>query len=204
MFNFDTLDKLKRSHSLVYRNDKMFSLDRATLIVSLAIAIVTYHFFVDDTFPVLKTMGYLSVFTFVLLYIIDFLLYPFIFKYIFGQGIDGVWEGEFLVEEPEKKNIPIKRFEVSDFGRKCLITVETDSFISHSIVAKLITKEENSSELRFIYEVIYVPGSNKRDHYGMTEMTFYKDKRALPKGEYYTKDENTLRYGRIQLNRKIK
>ena len=83
-----------------------------------------------------------------------------------------------------------------------LITVETDYFISNSIVAKVILKDENRVDLKFIYDVNY-KNIDKDDHYGMTEITFYKNG-SLPKGEYYTRDNGILRYGKINLNRKIK
>lgn len=196
------LKKLIRSHSLVHSKEKIFFYDKISLIFSISLAIILYTLIIDNEFPLLKTIGYLSMFTLFVIPILDFILFPFFIKNIFGYGIDGVWEGEFIMQEPIPASLKIQKFEILDFGKKCLITVETDSFISNSIVAKIILKDENRVDLKFIYDVNY-KNIDKDDHYGMTEITFYKNG-SPPKGEYYTRDNGILRYGKINLNRKIK
>jgi len=196
------LKKLIRSHHLVYTREKMFFYDKISLIFSILLASILYNILIDNTFPIFKIIGYLSTFTLVVIFIVDFILFPFFIKNIFGYGIDGIWEGEFIIQEPIYKCLKIQKFEILDFGKKCLVTVETDSFISNSIVAKIILKDENRIELKFIYDVNY-KNLNKDDHYGITEIIFYKNG-LLPKGEYCTRDNGILRYGKINLTKKVK
>lgn len=198
----DFFKKLIRSHPLAYSNEKIFFYDRISLIISILIAITLYTFIVDNEFPLLKAITYLSMFTLLAIPLLDFIIFPFVVKRIFGYGIDGVWEGEFVIEEPTSKSLKINKFEILDFGKKCLITVETDSFSSSSIVAKVTQTDENRVDLKFLYDVSY-KNIKKNDHYGMTEIIFYKNG-VNPRGEYYTRDNGVLRYGIINLNKKIK
>lgn len=191
-----------RSHSLVYRNDKAFTYERITLFITLSLAIILYDLIVDNSFPIFKTIGYLSIFIVMMILLLDYIIFPFLIVPIFGQGINGIWEGEFLIKEPQEKILKIKKFEVLDFGRKCLITIETEMYKSTSVVAKLTTKDENSVELKFIYEVNHY-NSDRSDHFGMTSMIFYKNG-LLPKGEYYTRDNYVLRHGLVKLTKKLK
>ena len=195
--------KLLRSHSLVYDREKMFFYDKITLIFSILLAAALYTLFVDVNFPFLKAVGYTSIFALFAIIIIDYILFPFIIKKIFGYGINGVWTGEFIIEEPEYRILAIKEFEILDFGKKCLVTVVTDSFISNSVVAKVSKLDDNRIVLRFIYYVSYI-NIAKDDHYGMTELIFYNDDNLPPRGEYYTQDNGVLRNGRINLLEKIK
>lgn len=195
------INKYKISHSLVYRKDKEFKIDRITIFIALFFAIILYSLIVDPDFQTAYALGSLSIFTILILLFIDFIIYPFLIKYIIGHGIDGTWIGKFIAEQPEKKEIKISSFEIYDFGKKCLIIVTTEYFTSHSIVAKLVTGQENDIDLKFIYKVVY-KDKTRDNHFGMTELTIYKDGKNMPEGKYYTRDNGILRYGRIILEKR--
>lgn len=101
------------------------------------------------------------------------------------------------------KIIKITSFEINDFG-------ET----SYSIMAKIIQIEENEINIKFIYRVNYRNKSlSNDDHYGVTEITFYKnkliktikkndnsdEKEKIAEGFYYSNEHNILRSGKIIL-----
>ena len=191
-----------RSHSLVYENDKSFFLDRVIVTATLFIGILFYSFISTGHAPSIKDLGFITILSIVIILLLDFIIFPLASKsHILGYNLNGTWEGEFIIEEPEKKKLPIKKFQIKDFGRRCLITVETDSFLSNSIVAKVESNQGNTIKLTFVYFVHYAT-YEKGDHLGITELTIFKDT-SLPRGEYYTRDNNQLRYGKIHLTKQI-
>lgn len=198
-------DDINFSSIVVYEKYKNFFIQRLSLIIAFMIAIILYHFCIDKSFPILKTFGYISVFTFFIIIFYEFILFPLFLKHIVGYGLNGIWEGKITINnqtDTETRNINMK-FEIKDFGTKCLIRVITDRFVSNSVVVYITAINNNEVVvIRFIYYVKY-PGADHQNHYGLTEMYFYRDGEQNPCGRYIANDNNEIKWGLINLNKKL-
>lgn len=216
-------DKREQSHAFINLKSIDYGIKK-WLFGGVDVMIILFLIFIIHLFKVsykIIFFHYLSNLIIFIIFLNNLILSLMIKRFILKYDLSGKWKGKFITTNPfsqnkeeksEPKSIEIISFEIKDFGENGIIIVKTKNFTSYSIMAKIIQIEENEINLKFMYRVNYQNEEIlNNDHYGVTEMTFYKNKLKNDNGEkiaegfYYSYDNKNeiLRTGKIILNKSL-